>query len=267
MGKGSAMAITRDLFSLEGKVAIVTGVGGRPNGIGEAYAQALGAFGARVVATDIKADGAEAAAGRLTAAGVKAIGVEVDITDPASVARMVERARDAFGGVDILVNNAALMLEALGNRTSTIGLDDWNRIFAVNLTGALLCSQAVAPIMRERGGGRIVNQLSSGAFPAQGVYGVSKLALAGLTTALAQELGRSHITVNAIAPGITDSGAGLTLRANPTRYFEILQETCALRVRGAPDELCGALLYLCSEAGSWTTGQILHVDGGIVIRP
>jgi NAD(P)-dependent dehydrogenase (short-subunit alcohol dehydrogenase family) len=261
------MTISKDLFSLAGKVAIVTGAGGRPGGIGEAYAGALGVFGASVVAADISAEGAQSAAARLRDQGIEAIGVTVDIADPASVAAMVARARDAFGGVDILVNNAALMLEVLRMRTSTVSLEDWNRMLSVNLTGALLCSQAVIPLMRERGWGRIVNQLSSGAFPAQGVYGIGKLALMGLTTALAQEVGRANITVNAIAPGITDSGAGLTLRQNPTRYFEILSETCALRVRGQPDELTGALLYLCSEAGSWTTGQVLHVDGGVVIRP
>jgi NAD(P)-dependent dehydrogenase (short-subunit alcohol dehydrogenase family) len=261
------MTVSKDLFSLAGKAAIVTGAGGRPGGIGEAYAGALGVFGASVVTADINAEGAEAAAGRLRELGIEAIGVAVDITNPASVAAMVERAVQAFGAVDILVNNAALMLEVLRLRTSTITLEDWNRIISVNLSGALLCSQAVIPSMRERGWGRIVNQLSSGAFPAQGVYGITKLALAGLTTALASELGRSNITVNAIAPGITDSGAGLTLRENPTRYFEILQETVPLRVRGQPDELTGALLYLCSEAGSWTTGQILHVDGGTVLRP
>jgi NAD(P)-dependent dehydrogenase (short-subunit alcohol dehydrogenase family) len=261
------MTISKDLFSLAGKVAIVTGAGGRPGGIGEAYASALGVFGAAVVAADLNAEGAESAAERLRALGIEAIGVGADIADPDSVAAMVARARTAFGGVDILVNNAALMLETLSFRTSTIALEDWNRILSVNLTGALLCSQAVIPMMRERGWGRIVNQLSSGAFPAQGVYGISKLALMGVTTALAQEVGRSNITVNAIAPGITDSGAGLSLRANPSRYFQVLSETCALRVRGQPDELTGALLYLCSDAGSWTTGQVLHVDGGVVIRP
>jgi NAD(P)-dependent dehydrogenase (short-subunit alcohol dehydrogenase family) len=261
------VTVSKDLFSLAGRTAIVTGAGGRPDGIGEAYAKALAVFGASVVVADINAAGAEAAAERVRALGAKAIGVAVDISDKASVANMVARATEAFGGVDILVNNAALMLETLTHRTMTVELEDWNRIVAVNLTGALLCSQAVAPIMRERGWGRIVNQLSSGAFPAQGVYGITKLALMGLTTALATELGRSNITVNGIAPGITDSGAGLTIRANPTRYFEILSETVPLRVRGAPDELTGALLYLCSEAGSWTTGQILHVDGGTVLRP
>jgi NAD(P)-dependent dehydrogenase (short-subunit alcohol dehydrogenase family) len=262
------MTISKDLFSLAGKVAIVTGAGGRSGGIGEAYASALGVFGASVVVADINAEGAEGAAERLRSRGVEAIGAAVDISDPASVADMVARAKAAFGGVDILVNNAALMVETLTFRTTTVPLEDWNRILSVNLTGALLCAQAVIPSMLGRGWGRIVNQLSSGAFPAQGVYGISKLALMGLTTALASELGRSNITVNAIAPGITDSGAGLSLRTDPPNpYFKMLKDTCPLPIPGLPDQLTGALLYLCSAAGDWTTGQVLHVDGGAVLRP
>jgi NAD(P)-dependent dehydrogenase (short-subunit alcohol dehydrogenase family) len=261
------MTVTRELFSLAGKVAIVTGAGGRPGGIGEAYAGALAVFGAAVVLADVNAEGAEAAAERVRGLGGQALGVAVDVADPASVAAMTAKTIEAFGGVDILVNNAGLMLEAMTGPTSTIGAEAWNRVLAVNLTGPLLCAQAVIPSMRERGGGRIVNQISSGAYPAQSVYGISKLALVGLTTTLATELGRSKITVNAIAPGVTDSGAGLTLRANPSRYSQILAETCPLSFRGQPDELAGALLYLCSEAGAWTTGQVLHVDGGAVMRP
>jgi NAD(P)-dependent dehydrogenase (short-subunit alcohol dehydrogenase family) len=260
------MTIDRDLFSLVGKIAIVTGAGGRPNGIGETYANSLAVFGASVVLADINGHGAESAAERIRARGGKAIGVPVDITNPDSVRSLIDHACESFGGVDILVNNAALMLEALRGPAFSIDLDSWNRILSVNLTGALLCSQAVVPLMSDRGGGCIVNQISSGAYPAISVYGISKLALAGLTTTLAQELGRRNITVNAIAPGITDSGAGLTLREKPSRYSEILAETCALRPRGVPDELAGALLYLVSEAGRWTTGQVLHVDGGAVLR-
>jgi NAD(P)-dependent dehydrogenase (short-subunit alcohol dehydrogenase family) len=261
------MTVTRNLFSLEGKVAIVTGAGGRPGGIGEAYAAALAAFGAAVATADCNAEGAEAAAERIRAGGGRAIGVTVDIANAGSVEAMVARVREGLGDADILVNNAALMLEALNVRAVSIGLNDWNRILEVNLTGALLCSQAVIPAMRARGWGRIVNQISSGAYPALSIYGISKLALTGLTTTLAMEVGRSGITVNGIAPGITDSGAGLSLREKPSRWSEITEETCAMRARGAPDELTGALLYLCSDAGSWTTGQVLHVDGGVVLHP
>jgi NAD(P)-dependent dehydrogenase (short-subunit alcohol dehydrogenase family) len=261
------MTISKDLFSLQGKVAIVTGAGGRPDGIGQAYASGLAAFGAAVVVADIAADGAARAAERIQAEGGRALGVRVDIADPDSVKAMVDQAKAAFGGVDILVNNAALMVDAPRFGASTIDLESWNRIMAVNVTGALLCAQAAAPLMRERGGGRIVNQLSSGAYPALSVYGISKLGLAGVTTTLAQELGRSNITVNAIAPGVTDSGAGLSMRDPPSAYLKMITETCALRPRGVPDELVGALLLLCSSAGDWITGQVLHVDGGVVLQP
>ena len=263
-----ARTISRNLFSLEGKVAVVTGAGGRPGGIGEAYAQALAAFGASVAVADLNLEGAKAAAQRIEALGARASPIHVDIADPASTAALMAEAAKIFGGVDILVNNAALMVEDDARTiASTVPLATWNRMLSINLTGALLCSQAAAPLMRSRGGGRIVNQTSLGAFPALSVYGITKLALVGLTTTLAQELGRDGITVNAIAPGITDSGAGLTMREKPSRWSQIVQETCALRGLGSPDELTGALLYLCSEAGSWTTGQVLHVDGGVVLRP
>jgi len=121
--------------------------------------------------------------------------------------------------------------------------------------------------MRDRGWGRIINQSSAGAYPAQSAYGITKLAMVGLTTTLATELGRSGITVNAIAPGITDSGAGLTQRDNPSRWSQMMVETAPLRAIGVPEELVGALIYLCSDAGKWTTGQVINIDGGIIMRP
>ena len=262
------MTISKDIFALEGKVAIITGAGGRPGGIGEAYASGLAAFGASVVVADINADGAQAAAERLRQKGGKALGVHVDISDKASVDAMVAEAAQAFGSVDILVNNAALMIEQEARTaTSVIDLSVWNRLLAINLTGALLCSQAVAPLMRERGWGRIINQSSAGAYPAQSAYGITKLAMVGLTTTLATELGRSGITVNAIAPGITDSGAGLSQRDNPSRWSQMMVETAPLRAIGVPDELAGALVLLCSQAGNWITGQVINIDGGIIMRP
>lgn len=262
------MAISTDIHSLGGKVAIVTGAGGRPGGIGEAYASALAAFGAALVVADINADGAREAAERLRAGGHRAIGLAVDISDKQSVDAMVAEAVREMGSVDILVNNAALMIEEDARTpTSVIALDVWNRLLAINLTGALLCAQAVAPLMRERGWGRIINQSSAGAFPAQSAYGITKLAMVGLTTTLATELGRGGITVNAIAPGICDSGAGLSMRDNPSRWSQMMKETAPLRAIGVPDELAGALVFLCSEAGSWITGQVLNIDGGIIMRP
>lgn len=261
------MAFSIDQFRLDGKVAIVTGAGGRGNSIGRAYAFGLAKAGAAVVVADINEAGAKAVADEITATGAKAIGVRVDITDPASAQAMVEAARSAFGGVDILVNNAALMAELGHQSIATVSIEDWNRTLNVNLTGALICCQAAIPAMRERGGGRIVNQTSGGAFPAIGVYGIGKLALVGLTTTLAKTLGKEGITANAIAPGNVKSDAGKQLVPDDSPFLQFLKMTVASRPQGEPDELVGALLLLCSEAGAWITGQTLHVDGGWVMRP
>ena len=261
------MTFSIDQFRLDGKVAIVTGAGGRGNSIGRAYALGLAAAGAAVVVADLNRDGAAAVAAEITATGAQAISVGVDVADPQSTRAMADAAVAAFGGIDILVNNAALMAELGFQPTIDIALDDWNRILSVNLTGALLCSQAVVPSMRARGGGRIVNQTSGGAFPATGTYGIGKLALVGLTTTLAKNLGKEGINVNAIAPGNVTSDAGKQLVPDDSPFIKFLEASVASRPRGAPDELVGTLLLLCSEAGAWITGQVLHVDGGWVLRP
>lgn len=261
------MSFTLDQFRLDNKVAVVTGAGGRGNSIGRAYAMGLANAGAAIVVADLNGEGAKAVADEIVAGGGKAIGVQVDVADEASTLAMAAAAKDAFGGVDILVNNAALMVDISYDNCETISLEAWNKAFAVNLNGALLCSRAVIPSMRERGGGRIVNQTSGGAFPATGLYGISKLALVGLTTTLAKQFGKDNITCNAIAPGNVTSDAGKLLVPDDSPFIQFLQATCATRPRGAPDELVGALLLLCSEAGAWITGQTIHIDGGWVMRP
>jgi NAD(P)-dependent dehydrogenase (short-subunit alcohol dehydrogenase family) len=257
------MTFSLDQFRLDGKVAIVTGAGGRGNSIGGAYARGLAAAGAQVVVADLNLDGARAVADEI---GEAALPVRVDIADRASVDAMVADATDRFGGVDILVNNAALMVEAVGTPVIQTDLDAWNRLLSVNLTGALNCAQAVVASMTARGGGRIVNQLSAGAFPAQTGYGVSKVALLGLTTTLATELGRSNIAVNAIAPGMTMSDAGRALTPSDSPFVQAAEARVVMRPRGEPDELIGALLLLVSPAGAWITGQVINVDGGFIIR-
>jgi NAD(P)-dependent dehydrogenase (short-subunit alcohol dehydrogenase family) len=252
-------------WSLDGKVAIVTGAS--KGGIGEAYAHTLADAGAAVVCADINLDGAKAVAADIEGAGQQARAVEVDIADRSSVSAMVERTVSDFGGIDILVNNAALMAQIVMTPAMQYERADWDRAFAVNLTGAWQCAKAVAPSMTERGGGRIVNQASAGAFPAETVYGITKLALVGLTTTLARELGGANITVNCLAPGITASEAGKMLTPEGSAYRDMLEMQAALRAVGQPEELCGALLLFCSPAGAWITGQVLHVDGGFVLRP
>jgi len=261
------MAFALDQFRLDGKVALVTGAGGRGNSIGRAYALGLAAAGAAVVVADLNVAGAGAVSEEIIAAGGRAIAVGVDITREDSVAAMAGAAADAFGGVDILVNNAALMAELSYATAMDIPIQDWQRILDVNLTGALHCARAVVPLMRARGGGKIVNQVAGGAFPAISIYGISKLALVGLTTTLARQLGPEKINVNAIAPGNTTSDAGKLLTPDDSPFIKFLEASVAMRVRGAPDELVGTLLLLCSPAGAWITGQVIHVDGGWVLRP
>lgn len=261
------MTFKIDSYRVDGKVAIVTGAGGRGRSIGRAYAMALAEAGASVVVADLRGEGAASVAEEILAAGGKAHSVQVDIADPVSVAAMAADAKAKFGGVDILVNNAALMTELSYEPLLTTPLEKWNRTLDVNLTGALNCIQAVAPMMIERGGGKIVNQSSGGAYPAKTLYGIAKLALVGLTTAMAYELGPKGINVNAIAPGNTNSDAGASLTPPGSPFRTMLENTVAMRVQGEPDELVGALLLLCSSAGDWITGQTLKVDGGWIVAP
>ena len=261
------MPFTLDQFRLDGKVAIVTGAGGRGNSIGRAYAMGLVDAGASVVVADLNGEGAQKVADEITAAGGKAVAVQVDVADEASTLAMAEAAIKAFGGVDILINNAALMVDISYDSIDTVPLEAWNKAFAVNTTGALLCARAVAPAMRTRGGGRIINQTSGGAFPSTSLYGITKIALVGLTTSLAKQWGKDGITCNAIAPGNVKSEAGQMLVPDDSPFIQMLQMACAIHPRGEPEELVGAAILLCSEAGKWITGQVLHIDGGWVMRP
>lgn len=257
---------SNEAFRLDGKVAVVTGAGGRGNSIGRAYAVALAQAGASVVVADIAGDGAQAVVDEIAKLGGRSIAVQVDITNREATAAMADQASNAFGGIDILVNNAALMVDIGWSPAHAIGPEEWNRALAVNLTGALNCAQTALPSMIERGGGRIVNQLSAGAFPAQTVYGVTKLALLGLTTTLAAELGKHGITVNAIAPGMTTSAAGLSLTPPQSPLVQAVSARTPIHHMADPSELCGPLLLLVSDAGKWMTGQTLNVDGGWVMR-
>jgi NAD(P)-dependent dehydrogenase (short-subunit alcohol dehydrogenase family) len=251
---------------LADKVAIVTGAGGT-NGIGRCYARTLGNAGASVVIVDINEDGALAVAKELAGEGIPTLGLRADVSDAASVADVVDKTCRALGGVDILVNNAALMAELTQQPITEYSIEEWNRILAVNVTGVLICSQAVVSSMRERGGGKIVNQSSAAGFPPGSPYGISKLAVAGLTIALARQLGKDRICVNAIAPGIVDTDSGFLLAPEGSPMRQRAQERAALpSAFGRPEDLSGALLLLTTPAGDWITGQTISVDGGWVFR-
>ena len=252
-----------ELFDLTGKVAIITGGAG---GIGIVYARALCDAGASVVIADVDVDAAKRAAAELAGKGHTAIGVEVDVRSVESTRAMAQAAVDAFGGIDILINNAAIMTDLPPYGLDTMPADQWDRVMNVNLRGPLLCTQAVVPAMVARGGGRIVNGSSSGGFMAGGIYGVSKYALHGLTANLASELGGRGINVNAIAPGLVDNESGYVSLPKDSPFREALAVAIPGKTSGPPEDLVGTLLLLCSRAGDWITGQTILVDGGWVMR-
>lgn len=252
------------MYDLTGKVAIITGGGG---GIGSVYGEALAECGAKVVLADLNLAAAEAAAAALRDRGHDAIGVAVDITSEESAAVMAQAAVDAFGGIDILVNNAALMTEVPHNGLVDLPLEWFDRVIAVNLKGALICSRAVYRSMMSRGGGRIVNGSSAGGFTAAGaIYGLSKYALHHLTVNLAHELGRRGINVNGIAPGLVENEAGFRALGKDDPVRALVAQGIPGQKSGPSDDLVGTMLLLCSPAGSWINGQTIHVDGGWVTR-
>src|SRR4051794_25159305 len=252
-----------DLFDLSGKVAVITGGAG---GIGVVYARALCEAGASVVVADLGADAAEKTAAALVAEGYAAVGTAVDVRSADSAKAMASAAVEAFGGIDILINNAAIMTELPPYGLPDMPVDDWDRVMSVNFRGPLLCVQAVLPAMEKRGGGRIVNGLSAGAFMAGGIYGVSKYALHGLTVNLASELGGRNINVNAIAPGLVDNEAGYASLPKDSPFRDALAAAIPGKTSGPPEDLVGTLLLLCSRAGDWITGQVILVDGGWITR-
>jgi NAD(P)-dependent dehydrogenase (short-subunit alcohol dehydrogenase family) len=246
---------------LADRVAIVTGGAG---GIGVAYGRGLAEAGALVVLADVAGDRAQEAAATLEAEGHRALGVAVDVTDDDSVTAMVATASARFGRVDILVNNAALMAEIVGEGgLTTMPMDVWDRVLAVNLTGPLRCVRAVVPAMRGQGYGKIINQSSGGAFQPSGAYGVSKLGLVSMTLSLARELAPFGIRVNAIAPGFTNTDAGR--RSTPPEVRAAIAAAVPFPF-GEPEDLVGALVFLASSASDWVTGHTLNVDGGWIPR-
>jgi NAD(P)-dependent dehydrogenase (short-subunit alcohol dehydrogenase family) len=250
-------------FSLEGKVAIVTGGAG---GIGREYGRALAAAGARVVLADLDGSRAESAAAELSSEGHEVAGVEADVASEQSTLAMAAATIERFGGIDILVNNAALMAELPQLPLLEFPLDWWDRVLRVNLTGALLCSRACVPSMIERGGGKIINQSSGGAFVNGRPYGISKLALVSLTYGLARDLGEHRINVNAIAPGAIETEAALSMFPVGSPWRERMHELTPLSHAATPADLVGALIFLASPASDWVTGQCLGVDGGWIMR-
>jgi 3-oxoacyl-[acyl-carrier protein] reductase len=246
--------------ALKGKVAVVTGAA---RGLGRDYAELLADDGAAVVLADIDGDGASQSARALVDRGARAIGVTVDVTDLDSASAMIDAAERELGGVDILINNAALWgdLERGMEGILDNDPDNFRRVLDVNLVGVFVCSKAVVPAMRRRGAGRIVNISSIGAWMAGGPYGVSKLAVNQLTFAAATQLAADGITVNAVAPGMIDNEA--TQRQVPRELFgAMLQSMVPARRAGTSADMYSAIRWLCSDEASYVTGQVVSPNGG-----
>jgi NAD(P)-dependent dehydrogenase (short-subunit alcohol dehydrogenase family) len=242
--------------SLEDKVALVTGAA---QGIGNAIAKGLAAEGARIVVADLNR--AEEAAEEF----VDGIGLTVDVADEAQVERMAQEVVERFGRIDILVNNAGLYASLQMRPFTEIPVDEWRQVMDVNVLSMFLTTRAIVPRMREQGGGRIVN-ISSGT-PFRGVpfllhYVTSKGAIVALTRALARELGGDDVLVNCVAPGFTMSEG---VREHP-EVIDALRDVSVsartLQRDQEPEDVVGAVVFLCGPGAAFVTGQTIVIDGG-----
>jgi NAD(P)-dependent dehydrogenase (short-subunit alcohol dehydrogenase family) len=243
-------------MTLEGKVALITGAA---QGIGRAIAEGLAAEGARVVVADIR--GAEEAAGAFEGG----VGITADVSSEEDVARMTRETLEGCGRIDILVNNAGLYASLAMRPFEEIPLEEWRQVMDVNVASMFLTCRAVVPHMRERGGGRIVN-ISSGT-PFRGVpfllhYVASKGAIVALTRALAKELGKDNVLVNCVAPGFTLSEG---VQSNPEVIAKLRDVSVAARTiqrDQTPEDVVGAVVFLCGPGAGFITGQTMVIDGG-----
>ena len=255
-------------FSLQGKVAIVTG-GGR--GIGKAIAQGFAKAGAEVAITSRKINDLEATAAELAAFGGVAFPVQSHLGRTEEIGRMVGAVMDRFGRVDVLVNNAGAS-PAMG---SVLDSDErlWETIMNLNLKGLYFTSQAVARIMKEQGGGKIINVSSIDGFkpePGVSVYSISKAGVRMITSAFAVELAPFNIQVNTIAPGpistkMLDSHWFHLPPEEAKRQKEAMAKMTPMGRIGEPDEIAGAAIYLASDASDYTTGAEIVIDGGALL--
>ncbi|HAJ37039.1 MAG TPA: short-chain dehydrogenase [Chloroflexi bacterium] len=246
-------------FDLTGKVAIVTGAS---RGIGAAIAVALAEAGARVVLASRKQENVDAVAAQIQAQGGAALAVAAHTGDAAAVAALVETSVATYGGVDILVNNAATNPHF--GPLLTAEESHWDKTFDVNVKGYLRMIKACVPVMQARGGGKVINLASiAGKIPqpGMGVYCVTKAGVIMLTEVLAAELAPLNIQVNAIAPGFVKTKFSAAIWSNAAMNAAVLAGIPQQRM-AEPEEIAGIALYLASPAASFTTGATIMVDGG-----
>jgi 3-oxoacyl-[acyl-carrier protein] reductase len=246
-------------MSVGGKTAVVTGAA---SGLGRATALGLGRAGAAVVAAGLEPEGLDETVALIEEDGGGAVAVPTNVADGAEVESMAARAAEAFGGADILVNNAAIYPSGPWHESAA---SEWDRVFAVNVRGYFLCAKALRGQMLERGGGSIVNISSITFFMGAGGflgYVTSKGAVVGFTRALAREAGPEGIRVNCIAPGAFPTRAEEIPGRDLEEYERDVLAGQAIKRRGRPEDIANAVLFFASDQSSFITGQTLLVDGG-----
>lgn len=247
---------------LAGRVALVTGAS---SGIGRAIARRFAGAGAKVIVNSRKAESVEGVAAELRAAGGDAISIAANVGRPGEAAMLAEKAVDACGGVDILVNNAAAN-PVFGPVTATSG-EAFDKILAVNLKAPFQLAQALHPTMKARGGGSIVNIASVGGVSPEeglGIYSVSKAALISLTKVMASEWGVDGIRANAICPGLIQTRFSSALWQDEVAVQRWLERSPIKRM-GQPEDVAACALYLASDAADFCTGGVYMVDGGYTV--
>jgi NAD(P)-dependent dehydrogenase (short-subunit alcohol dehydrogenase family) len=250
------------LFDLSGKVALITGAS---RGIGEAIAIAYAQAGARVVLASRKQTDLDGVAQRIREAGGEALPLAVHTGDPTAVTAMVEKAVSTFGGIDIIVNNAATNPHF--GPILTAEDSHWDKILDVNLKGYFRVVKACVETMKARGGGKVINMASVAGLepqPMMGIYSISKAAVLMLTKVLSVELAQFNIQVNAIAPGFVKTKFSSALWQNPQINQAVLN-TIPQKRMAEPQEIAGMAIYLASPASSFVTGAIFSIDGGQLV--
>ena len=249
------------MFDLSGKVAVVTG---SSQGIGAGIAKTLAAQGARVVvnyrSNPALADEVVAA---IIATGGQAIAVQADVSRSEEAERLIKTAIDTYGQIDILVNNAGLTRDTLIMKMKD---DDWDAVLQTNLSSVYYCSKAVVRPMMKKRGGRIINITSVVGLAGQAGqtnYAASKAGIIGFTKSLAKEVGSRNITVNAVAPGFIPTALTNVL---PEAQVQSIIETTPLGRLGTPEDVAHAVLFLAADEASFITGQVITVDGGLVMQ-
>ncbi len=249
--------------SMNGKVAIVTGAF---RGLGKAYAEALAKEGASVVCADIRY--CDETVAQIVQAGGKAVAATCDVTDMAQAQAMADLAMQRYGRIDVLVNNAALYADMKGGKFDTLEPAEWQKMLDINVTGIWHCCKAVIGQMREQQSGSIINISSLAAvygFPFGVHYAMSKGAVIGMTRAMAREVGRDWIRVNAVAPSaVMTEGTKEFFGERLDKAADVIAKGQALQRSLEPDDLVGTIVYLASDASKFVTGQTIMVDGGTV---